>query len=150
MDFSDVPIRAPGTVDPSWWNSLRTAGLRLQSMLGLGTGAIGETAFTFANTQGAAADVTALLFSSAVCKSAYVWICARRKTDSASAYSEVELWLSYDAANSTWLLQDEVEHGGPSGLTFTVTSAGQVKYTSDTVSGSNYSGASKFKALTTV
>lgn len=150
MNFSDIPDRSYTQTDPSWWNSLKQAGQTLQTLLGLGTGGISETSFTFANGQGAAADVTGLLFSSGACKSANVWISSRRKTDSNTLYTEIELWLSYNAGTSTWQVSDQVEHGDPSGLTLTITAAGQVQYTSSTLAGSNYSGASKFKAFTTV
>lgn len=149
-DFSDIPDRGYTTTDPSWWNSLKLAGMKLQAMLGFGTGALVETAFTFANAQGSAADVTGLLFSSSVCKSANVWISSRRKTDTNTLYTEIELWLSYNALTSSWQVSDQVDHGDPSGLTLSITAGGQVQYTSDSLAGSNYSGASKYKAFTTV
>jgi hypothetical protein len=147
--FTDVPVRVndsspSGRVTATWWNILRLCGMALSNYIG--TGFIEETAFTFANTQAVAADITGCLFSSASVKSAHVEIAVRRKTATNKAYCWVHLYLFYNDNSSAWELADHVEHGDASGLTFTVTSAGQVQYTSDTTSGTGYSGASRFRA----
>jgi hypothetical protein len=147
MDFSSVPVRAPGITDVSWWNSLRTAGLWLQGFFGsTSAGLIGETTFSFANGQGSAASVTGLLFDKTLVKAAKVWISGRRKTDSLEAYALIELHLIYRELTATWDLTQRDE-GDDTGLLFSVTSGGQVQYTSTTIAGTNYAGASRFKAL---
>ena len=116
----------------------------------LGTSLIQQTTFTIANNIGSATDVTGLLFSSASCKSAKVHGALRRKTDTAS--SEVlgyfDLILMYSNQDSAWYLVSVREDNVSSstGVTFTVTSAGQVQYVSTNIAGANYAGEFKFKA----
>jgi hypothetical protein len=141
--FSDIAIRGYTKSSPDWWNALRTAGMELEGIVGA---AVAPTAFTFANNTAVAANVTGLLFSSASYKSAKAWVNVRRTTASNKAFSEVEIWLYYDTVLSSWVLADVVEHGAASGLTFTVTSVGQVQYTSTNMAGASYSGVSQFSA----
>lgn len=114
----------------------------------VGAGGIVETDFTVANNQVAAADVTGLLFSSAVSRSAVASYDVRRKTDTGS--SEVRatgtLVLGYRLQTAAWEILGQDEYGDAHGVTFTVTSAGQVQYTSTSIAGSNYVGQLKFKA----
>lgn len=116
----------------------------------LGTASIGQTSFTVANNQGAAANVTGLSFNSASCKAARVQGDLRRKTDTASSelLAYVELFLIYSDQDSTWRLVSvrEESYSSASGVTFSVTSGGQVQYTSTNIAGTNYSGTFKFKA----
>jgi hypothetical protein len=137
----DIPVRSNGErILASWFNLLRTA------IIGLaGAGSLTESDFTFANNQAAAADVTGLLFDSSDSISAEVDIQVIRSGASGSARSLIKLYLMY--YNSTWNLLDQTEIGEESGLTFSVTAAGQVQYTSDDLGGS-YSGAGRFRATT--
>lgn len=118
----------------------------------LGTGAISQTTFTIANNTAVAADVTGCLLSSSTSKAAKVHGAIRRKTDTASSelIALVELLLIYSNQDSVWYLVSvrEDSNSSPSGVTFTVTSGGQVQYTSSNISGSNYIGEFKFKAET--
>lgn len=112
-----------------------------------GKGQIDETAFTFANNQ-ATANVTGLVFDSTKSLQARCEIAVTRRTSTTRQTCTAVLWLSYDAVGATWLLDDYEEHGPGSGITWSVTSAGQVQYATDNMSGSSYSGASHFKATT--
>ena len=146
--FATIPTRGYTKSDPSWWNILQVCGLALEKLLGISSGSIADTTFTFANNQ-ATTNVTGLLFSSASGKSAWVWIAYKRRTDSSQRYGSVELWLRYNDDTASWVLVDDpIEHGDPSGITFSVTAAGQVQYSTDNQAGANYNGASHFTALT--
>lgn len=148
---TSIPVRSNGdTVFASWWNLLRTWLIYF-----FGGGAIPETQFTVANNQGVAADVTGLVFTAASYRSAEVEYELSRKTDTAS--SEVRaigrLRLAYRAEGTAWAILGEEYHGDeidglPAGVTFSITSAGQVQYTSTNISGSNYVGTLKFRART--
>lgn len=143
--FSDIPIRENGQIFyHHWFNALRTAGMAIESFLG--SGYIAESSVTVANGQAVAANVTSLLFSSSSVKSAVIWGTVRRKTASNEVVSVGVLKVIYRAATSTWELTDELG-GDDDGVTFTITSAGQVQYTSNTVSGSSYVGTFTFKAV---
>lgn len=106
-----------------------------------------ETSFSVANNVAAAADVTGLSFSSAISTGAKVIAEARRKTDSSEVTSIVEIDVRYQESTSDWGI-DWAERGDDSGLDFSITAAGQVQYTSDDLTGANYSGTLKFKSIT--
>lgn len=142
-----IPIRANGGgpigyVTASWWNIIRTALLAL-----FGDESATETAFTVVNNQAGAADVTACLVSSASSRGAVVKYDIRRKSD--TALSEVRavgtLVLGYRLQSSAWEILGQDEYGDTHGVTFTVTAAGQVQYTSTNLAGANYVGELRFK-----
>lgn len=126
-----------------WFNTLRTWILEL-----VGGGSIGETSFTIANAQASVANVTGLSFTAASYRSAEVEYEISRKTDTAS--SEVRsigtLRLAYRAQSSAWEILGENSSGDETGVTFSITAAGQVQYSSTNISGSNYAGTLKFRA----
>jgi hypothetical protein len=146
MSFLTIPERLNGQkILYDWFNALRGAGVDLEAFVG--SGYIGETSFTIANNQGAAANVTGLSFNSASYKAAHIFVRIQRKTDSSENVSVGVLKAMYRAATTTWEILDELG-GDFTGVTFSITSGGQVQYTSTNQSGSNYTGTMKFKAIT--
>jgi hypothetical protein len=146
MSFSSIPIRSNGQVFyHHWFNSLRTAGLAVETFLGAGF--MQETTFTIANNTAVAANVTGLVFSSASYKSAVIYCEVRRKTSTNELISNGMLRVYYRDLTSTWELLDELG-GDDDGVVFSITSAGQVQYTSSNVSGTSYTGKLTFKAIT--
>lgn len=144
--FAAIPTRNNGDdVDAGWWNILQQAGQNLEQTAGGGSGSIAETQFTFANSQVAAANVTGLSFDHTVNKSFEATIAARLYTATAELYAIIKLFGRWQENAASWALTQE-DHGDATGLTFSITAAGQVQYTSGTVSGTGYSGASRFKA----
>lgn len=148
MSFSDIETRGYTRVSPSWWNVLKTAGMRLESILGVGDGAIAETSFTFA--QGAsAASITGLTFDVLQTKAFTAKIFVSRSTTTNEAVAMVSVNGFYRPLTATWDIGVPIVDGDDVGLTFTISTAtgvGQIKYTSSTISGSSYNGASKFSA----
>ncbi len=109
-----------------------------------------EVPFTFANNQSSAADVTALAFSSSSYKRAHVQFSIGRKTSTTKQNAIVDLYISYDVTGTAWEIASQVEHtgGDPSGVTFEITSGGQVRYTSDNMSsGTGYTGTSSWRIV---
>lgn len=103
------------------------------------TGDIKETSFTAADNQGSAANVTGLAFANATVRSFEAIVSIVR----GSTYAQYKLYGLQEA--SAWeLVQDKV--GDVTGLVFTITTAGQVQYTS-TSTGST--AAVRFRAITT-
>ncbi len=147
MSFFAIPIRANGNkFYYTWFNLLRSAGLAIESFLGAGY--IGETSFTIANGNAVAAAVTGLLLDSASYKAAIVFVEIRRKTATNEVVSTGFLKLHYRDLTSAWDTPVVTELGGDdTGVTFTCSAAGQVKYVSSTVSGSTYVGTMKFKLM---
>lgn len=140
MRFFDIPLRGYSKTDPGWWNALRSAGLNLES-----AGFIPETDFAFANNQSTPANVTGCLVSNSTNYAAKIDFLVRRNTASNEILSWVELYLVYSAASSAWQIVDDVEHGASSGITWSVTSGGQIQYTSNNLAGTGYADTSKFR-----
>jgi len=139
-------VRQNGRVFVSWWNDIRTYLVEI-----FGGGSIGETSVELANGQGSAVDVSGLSFDGALYRAAEVQYAIHRKTDTAS--SEVvaigTLRLSWSEDSSSWVTAgEERSENKDTGIEFSVTSVGQVQYTSTTIAGSNYEGTLRFRATT--
>ena len=87
------------------------------------------------------ANVTALLFDSAIQRGASVRYLIDRGSDTtANRVRQIgEILVSWDAANSQWLMSEGVMQGD-AGVTFNITSGGQLRYTSSNIAGANYYG----------
>jgi hypothetical protein len=143
---TSIPIRVNGQrVYAGWWNILREWLIYL-----FGAGAIPETEFTLPNNQVSALDVTGLVFDSASFRGSVIEYDIYRKTDTAS--SEVraigEIRLVWRTETSLWELLGPSESGDFTGVTFSVTSLGQVQVTTTNISGANYIGSMRFRART--
>lgn len=148
MSFSTIPARANGTrIQNSWFDSLKAAGVLVEAFLGAGFK--GETSINCANNQVSAADLTGLVFAAASYKSALIQMEIRRKTDSSELIALGHVHAIYRNSTSQWELIDGGSlPGDETGVTLSITAAGQVKYVSDSLSGANYVGTIKFKATT--
>ncbi len=145
MAFADIPVRENGQkFFADWFNTIRTAGIALESFLG--TGFIPQGTATIANGQAVAADVSGLLLDSSDYLSALIMMEVHRTTATSERMSMGFVKALYRSNSGLWELIDELG-GDDDGVVFTVTAAGQVKYTSDTLSGSGYVGEVRFKAI---
>lgn len=147
MSFSSIPIRGYTPTNPSWWNALRTAGILVESFLGT---FIGETSFTVANNQVAAANVTGLSFAGASVRSFVVDYEIYRNTTGGGATELAEAGMLvgvFSTVASTWeMIQAPVV--GDAGVELSITAGGQVQYTSSNITGTPASSYMKFKART--
>lgn len=92
---------------------------------------IGETSFSAANNQSSAADVTGFLFNNANTRAFKAMISV--SIDATSDLFEIfELWGIQKG--SSWELS-QVSTGDDSGVDFSITTGGQVQYTSTNVAG---------------
>lgn len=136
MSFSSIPLRENGvSIQYSWFNVLRTAGLALESFLG---SFVEPTSFTIANNQGSAANVTGLSFDGSSVKVAFIDYRIRRNTTGGGATERVQvgtLIAHYKATAATWTLTAGVTAGDDAGVEFTITNLGQIQYTSDNQGG---------------
>lgn len=107
-------------------------------------GDIGETSFSAANNQSAAANVTGLAFANATVRS-FQAIVSVFVNATSSLYEQFTLYGIQKGA--AWEMSATTV-GDASGFTFSITTAGQVQYTD-----SNYTGFTaatvKFRAITT-
>lgn len=148
MSFSSIPDRANGQkISYSWFNALKTAGAAIETFLGT---FISETSFTIANNQSSAANVTGLSFSGASVRSFSVDYHVYRNTTGGGATELAEsgvLTGVYSTVAAAW----EMTPGpvvGNAGVTFSITAAGQVQYTSTNITGTSGTSVMKFKART--
>lgn len=151
MRFADITSRVNGTkILYSWFDALRDAGLRLETLLG-GSDLITETAFTIANNQSSAANVTGLVFNHGSVGAAFIDYWIKRVTTSSGAVERTEagrLLVSWDLSAATWRIVPVGSGPDESGVSFSITSAGQVQYTSDSITGTPSVSKMKFRATT--
>jgi len=108
----------------------------IKTLIGVG-GA--KTDFTIVDNQTSAADVTGLSFDSSNETGAKVFYRLKRRDDTQNSYEIGTLWLVYDADDTTWRLSMDSRFDD-AGVSFSVTTAGQVQYTSSSYGGANYAG----------
>jgi hypothetical protein len=122
-----------------------------------GSGGIPETTFTIANNQAVAANVTALLFAGASVRSAEIDAHFYINTTGGGATemsSRAKYFATYSTVAASWDLTvigvsgDVDASGNPSGVTLSITSAGQVQYTSGNTTGTGASSVMHFTART--
>lgn len=144
--FGSIPDRANGDKFYYYWfNSLRDAGKAIENFLG--GSYIAETSVSLANNQVAASSITGLLFDHTLTQAVHIYAEVRRSTSSTEVISSGRLIAFYRVATTTWELLDELSIDDD-GVVFSITSAGQIQYTSDNMSGTGYAGTMKFKAIT--
>lgn len=91
-------------------------------------------------------EVSGLVFSSSLTKTATVLYRIQRDTDSMSPLIEQGyLYILYSDGN--WLMSREISTGTPAGVQLDVNVSGQVIYTSTNLAGANYTGFIKFKTF---
>jgi len=98
------------------------------------------------NAQASPLSIAGLLFSSSTDTSQIIFYEIRRKTDSNEVVATGEISIFYRTLTSTWEISDST-NGDDDGVTFSITSGGQIQYTSNTLSGSNYTGTILFKKV---
>jgi len=113
-----------------------------------GVNHINETQFTIVNDTTVADDVLGLSFDGSAVRGAFIeYTLYRNHTAPASEVSESGAMLAtYKTVDDSWeIIRSSV---GDAGVTFTITSDGQVQYTSTDISGSVATSVMKFKAST--
>jgi hypothetical protein len=100
--------------------------------------------FTIANNQVSAANVTGLNFDSATDKFFNVQYRLFRRTATFSYAQAGKLRGVFNNDTSTWLMSDDYS-GENAGVTFSITSGGQIQYTSSNITGASYLGIMEYK-----
>lgn len=114
------------------------------SIPNLSPGDISETSFSLANNQSSAADVTGLAFAVGIVRSFSALVSV--EIDATSDLFEQFTLQGINKGTSFNMSSDSVGDG--SGVTFSITSAGQVQYTSGNAAGF-VSGTIRFRAIVT-
>lgn len=145
--FASIPIRNNGEeIDDSWFNTLRAAGADLESYIG---SFIAETGFNIVNNQETPANITGLLFDALTQGAAFIDYEIYRNTTGGGATKRKEvgmLLVSYTPGGSPLWEITQPAFMGSAGVEFSITSGGQVQYTSDNQSGTADVSRMRFKA----
>lgn len=155
-DFDDVVLSGTtykipkANSSPPWGEELnsylKALGNSYSSLVGVGD--IAETSLAINNTQASPLAVTGLSFDTAQIRAAFIVYSIIRQTDSNISLEQGNLNLIYNAqagVGEKWVVQRD-SMGGDAGVEFTVSDAGVVSYTSDTVAGLNYTGTMRYEA----
>lgn len=147
--FTSIPVRSNadrGTVDASWWNTIRTA---LVSWAG--SGAIDETQFTIADNQTAYTSITGLLFDHSTSRAHEIGYTIYRSDGTTSRREMGKLLAMYKAQEGTWYYErqsfgDDALGNGTVSNPLIVSSAGQVQYKSDAFAA----GTIRYKSIISI
>lgn len=131
---------------PPWGEDLTDIILALTEVANnvAGTGDITKTTFLFANNQASAANITGLSFDSSLIRGAIVDYSIYRSTSLAEESETGQIYLNYKSTANTWEFAQVAS--GSCGITLSITSLGQMQYTSTNLSGTSYSGKIVFTA----
>lgn len=121
----------------------------LQTIVDVANNSVGPndiltTSFSIANNVSSATNVNGLNFDPSQVRSAIINYSLYRHTNSNELSECGQILITYKTTAGTWELAQT--YAGSSGVTFTITNTGQIKYTSTNVSGSSYTGKMKFNA----
>jgi len=149
MKFSDIPIRENSVVvmDAAWFNSLRAAGIALETLFGLGY--IPQTDIAITNNQTVWTDITNMLVDGTSYSSMRIDYEIIRSTSTTKLFEKSEFQLLFK--NGTWEKHDSMIYGDNGGLTFNLNQIGnivQVQYKSSSLGGTGYTGFIKYKGFT--
>lgn len=132
---------------PPWGEDLSELLLAMVSVVNSTSGSadILLTSFNVANNVSVAANVTGATWDTSQVRSFIMQYSIYRSTTTVEESQVGTLYGTYKSALGSWDLSETF--GGSSGIVFSITSAGQLKYTSTNLGGTGYSGKLKFKAV---
>lgn len=137
-------IEAQGiTLDGNTYTQLATA---ITKMIQGSVGA-SASAFTIANNQSSPANVTGLSFNKATIKSVRIQYDIYRKNNTVNYNETGFIWLVYNALTDDWTISVQ-SNLDDAGVTFSVTTAGQVQYVSTNISVTSYVGQLRWSNVT--
>lgn len=146
----------PQPGDPPGWGGAATEAMQaVAEVLGSLSNAndILETTFTVANNISSVTNVLGLAFNTGAVRSAEIaYSIVRTTADVTTGKTEAGTMTAvYDAAAAVgekWQLSLGPIAGPGAGVTFSITDAGQVQYTSSNLAGASYAGEMRFRAKT--
>jgi len=109
----------------------------------------GTTTQTINNGQ-ATTNITGMVFSSTTYRTIVIEYDVLRSTATNERVAVGILKLQYSPTGAAWEIASDVqdhEQSEDHGITFSITAAGQARYSSDTLAGASYSGSMKWKVL---
>lgn len=137
--------------DPQWGSEVSDWAEEVTDVLGSLTSVddILLTSFTLTNNQSTFADINGLTFSKTSVRSARITLDVYITTSSAELQETIDITLGYKNTADEFRISI-ISSGDNSGVTFNVTTAGQMQYKTTNIAGTSYAGTIKFKAVTIV
>lgn len=109
-----------------------------------GTGDILTTTATLSNNVASPTNVTSLSFDTSLIRGAIINYSISRSTNTTEETETGIIMLAYKSSTSLWTIAQTCT--GRSGITLSITSAGQIQYISTNLGGTSYTGKIKFNA----
>jgi len=98
------------------------------------------------NSQASPVNVTGLVFDKLKVRAAQYFYEILQSTASANLQEIGSFFVKYNSASDTWSVHTN-QQGDSSGIEFSISSSGQVQYTSGTLAGSGYAGEATFQLV---
>lgn len=116
--------------------------LQALNILIAGGGSSGQKTQTI-NNNASAVDVTDMVFNSANTKAFRILFDIHRQSSTTNADETGEIFGTYDPVAAIWKVESDSKNGD-SGVTWSISAAGQLKYTSTNYGGVSYAGTARF------
>lgn len=134
--------------DPNWGNDASDWAQAITDVVNLfvGPGDILDTPGVINNNISSLTDVNFLLFDSSTVRAANVdYTIYRTSTTNPSGFAETgTVFIVFDDSLNSWSFSQRAV--GNSGVTLSITNAGQFQYTSSDIGSAGYSGTIRFRA----
>lgn len=142
---TDYNLPAQGS-NPPWGNDLSDIITALVAVANstIGAGDILSTSFTITNNTAVAAPITGLSFDTSIVRSAIIPYSIYISSSTTELSECGNIYITYKSTANSWELAQN--YAGSSGIVFTITNSGQLKYTSANTSGTGYSAKLRFSA----
>jgi hypothetical protein len=131
---------------PGWGEDATAWAEAVTDVLGnvSGQGDILQSSAIINNNISSATNVTGFFLDPSVLRGAVCEVSIYRSTSTEEAVEVLSIFAGYKSVAGTWEFVQI--GGGSSGVTLTITNAGQVQYVSSNMSGTSYTGTVKFRA----
>lgn len=150
ITINGQPIDFPSTSEQQDWSeAVITFAEVVEEALRAVVGTYDVPAQTFtidAYNPGTDIDIPALSFPTDAVRGIFVQYMVHRETDSDEVNEVGELRALYNSTDNTWDLSRD--YADDAQITFSISSAGQVSFSSTAIAGSNHQGFITFKAQT--
>lgn len=137
----NTPITVRGVLTHIWITFFREIYERLFSL--------GKEGFQAITNGGSNVEITGLKFNYRYVMHVMVIFCIQRQTSSVNTTESGIFMLTYDPEGATWdLTEVSVDNPDDTGVTFNVTSTGQVRYTASSIGGTAVLSRVFYRAFT--
>lgn len=148
--IQNTPIEFPSSgQSPNWSPAVITFAQAVETALqaAIGDFDVSPQVLVLSNNVNTNLDIPNLSFSNSEVRSASIDISVWRKTDSSKQFCKTKLNIFYDDVMNDWAVEREDDVGNTTTeITFDITPSGQVRVSTTSISGPNYSGTISYSA----